>query len=344
MAESDFVVTTAPGLEGEARRELRKLLQGADAEKLPFKGNLLLHSPRERGESLDILRQATTWCVASIVPIDAAAPVGKHEDELESLLTVLPWRQLFAERQTFVIRCRRRGQHAWDSRVLKRKLGLFIERHTEAIAQLTGQTDREVGVEVYQDVAYVGLYPPDQHLVKELRRRRKYPPGQRPLNRSEHKLREALRAFALQPQPTWRALDLGAAPGGWTKVLAQQVHHVVAVDPGDLDAEVARQANVRHLRCRAQDLDAEAVGPVDLIVNDMNIDGVESAALMVAVAPLLRDGAPAVMTVKFPDRRWRQHLRETAERLREGYKVVASRHLPHNRNETTLLLRRTATP
>ena len=339
MAPSEFIVTTAPGFEGEARRELRRLVPDAEAVNLPMRGNVHLVSPLPRDETLALLRDAHTRCVARVVPVDGLARLGKDPASLDALRTALPWGQLLAPGQTFVVRCKRRGTHQWDSRDLKRALGTFLEQTTGAQPKLVGQTDREVAVEIYQDTAYVGVNEPSAPVCKELVRKRKYAPGTRPLNRAELKLREALEAFGIEPGAAWRALDVGAAPGGWTKVLAETVAEVVAVDPAALDPAVAALPNVRHLRCRAEGLDSQDVGPVDLLVNDMNIAGADSAAVMCSLADLLGDGAPALMTVKFTSGRWRRLLKDATGRLAERYDVVATRRLPHNRNETTLFLR-----
>jgi len=343
MAPSDFVVTTAPGFEGEARRELRRLLPGAEVSNLPLRGNVQLRSPLTRDETLAVLRDATTWWVARVVPVDVVVRLDKTAASLDALTAALPWEDLLPRGETFVVRCRRRGDHEWDSRELQRRLGLFLEETTGAVAQLEGEPALEVGVEVYQHLAYVGVFEPSKRLRKELRRKRKYAPGCRPLNRSELKLREALDAFDIEPAATWRALDVGAAPGGWTRVLAAVVAEVIAVDPAELDPAVAGLPNVRHLRCRAEALDADEVGQVGLIVNDMNIEGADSAALMCSLAGLLPAGGPAIMTVKFHSGRWRGLLREARERLAPCYEVVGTKRLPHNRSEATLLLRRKPT-
>ena len=342
MGPAEFVVTTAPGFEGAARRELRRLLPGAEAVNLPMCGNVRLRSPLGRAESLAALREGHTRCVARIVPVDAETRVGKDPASLEALKTALPWAERLGGGQTFTILCKRRGTHEWDSRDLKRLLGTFIEQATGAEARLVGDVDLQVSVEVFQDIVFLAVHTPAGRLTKTLETKRKYAPGQRPLNRAELKLREALERFDIALEPSWRALDVGAAPGGWTKVLAETVAEVIAVDPAELDPTVAALPNVRHLRCRAEALDAESLGPLDLVVNDMNIDGADSAEVLCTLAPLLRPGAAAVMTVKFTSGRWRGLLKEAADRLAPCYEVVAVRRLPHNRNETTLFLRRAA--
>jgi 23S rRNA U2552 (ribose-2'-O)-methylase RlmE/FtsJ len=195
-------------------------------------------------------------------------------------------------------------------------------------------------VQVYQDDAYVGVNRPDQLLEKELRRQRRYAPGERPLNRAQWKLREALATFEIELPRGGRALDLGSAPGGWAAVLAETMAEVVAVDPGSLDPSVAALPNVRHLQCRAEGLGdcRSLLAEFDILTSDMNLDPAESARIMCQLAPLLRPGAPAIMTVKYVTRQRRRHERDARLLLSAEYDHVRMRHLPHNALETTAVM------
>lgn len=72
-------------------------------------------------------------------------------------------------------------------------------------------------------------------------------------SRSAAKLEEAMLWFlgdAAERElvPGMRAVDLGAAPGGWTWQFVRRGIHVVAVDRGDLRDDLSGSALVRHLR------------------------------------------------------------------------------------------------
>ena len=58
-------------------------------------------------------------------------------------------------------------------------------------------------------------------------------------SRAYFKLEEALDLAGVGDLHGSHALDLGAAPGGWTEVLLDRGASVVAVDPGALDESVA---------------------------------------------------------------------------------------------------------
>lgn len=56
------------------------------------------------------------------------------------------------------------------------------------------------------------------------------------VSRSEFKLEEAIQTFGLRLPDGGKALDLGASPGGWTRILRQYGQEVWSVDPGALDS------------------------------------------------------------------------------------------------------------
>jgi 23S rRNA (cytidine2498-2'-O)-methyltransferase len=146
-----------------------------------------------------------------------------------------------------------------------------------------------------------------------------------------------LRKFRLTPGPG-RALDLGAAPGGWTKVLAEHGMQVIALDPAELDPRVAGMPNVSHIRQRAEDYVAD--GEFDLLVNDMYLAPDLSAAMMVKMAAYLKPGALALMTVKRVGHNPDLTLEKALPVLSTAYDLVRAKCLFHNRLEVTLLLRR----
>jgi len=334
-----LIVTCASGREGEARRELRKILGDIDARPLYMKGNLLVEVGAGTADGiLAALRSAETATIARCVPVTVKASVGPAVGHLQTLRQAAVGLVDFAEGDTFRVACKRRGDHDFSSPDVQREIGLHLEKHTPATFAFD-EPDYMLFVEIYQDIAFLGCVPRDRVLVKTITKMRKYAPGQRPLNRAEAKLREALAAFPVTVDRATRALDLGAAPGGWTKVLATQGAQVVAVDPAELAPEVAGLPNVTHFRGRAEEyLEGYPSAAFDLITNDMNCDPVESAELVRSLLPLLAPKGAVIMTVKFMTRNRRKHLRDVTGILRPHFEEFRQKHLPHNARETTLFL------
>jgi 23S rRNA (cytidine2498-2'-O)-methyltransferase len=159
------------------------------------------------------------------------------------------------------------------------------------------------------------------------------------VSRAEQKLDEALALFDLSVHPGDRVLDLGAAPGGWSYLLAERGATVTAVDPAELHALVAKHPQVDHRRLRGEVMRWEELA-FDLVVNDMSLDPADSASIMCAVAESVPPGTPAVMTIKLPTRNASRWEREARDVLASAWQVAASRHLPANRQELTWLLHR----
>lgn len=90
-----------------------------------------------------------------------------------------------------------------------------------------------------------------------------------PPSRAYLKLWEALTRIGRWPGPGEVALDLGAAPGGWTWALAQLGGQVVAVDKAAMDPAVAALPNVTIRTESAFGLEPEKQPAVDWLFSDI---------------------------------------------------------------------------
>ncbi|HET9046240.1 MAG TPA: 23S rRNA (cytidine(2498)-2'-O)-methyltransferase RlmM, partial [Casimicrobiaceae bacterium] len=167
-------------------------------------------------------------------------------------------------------------------------------------------------------------------------------------SRSAAKLAEAFVVFLGDREssllgPGMRAVDLGAAPGGWTWQLAHRGLKVFAVDNGALKGDVAIDPRVTHIR--ADGLSWRPRSPVDWLVCDIVLQPIRIAEL---VASWIADGAArhAIFNLKLPmKRRYDEVIRCRAaieSRLRPArYEyMLALRQLYHDREEVTAYLAR----
>jgi 23S rRNA (cytidine2498-2'-O)-methyltransferase len=164
--------------------------------------------------------------------------------------------------------------------------------------------------------------------------------GDDQVSRSEFKLEELFQTFPVELPAHGLAVDFGAAPGGWTRIIRQRGLEVLAVDPGDLDPRVAGDPGVRHLRTTAGEFLRADRRRLDLALNDMRMEPVLSAELMVTAARHLKRGATAVVTLKVGLSRVLATVDRCLELLAGEFEVVAARQLHHNRKEVTVLLQR----
>jgi 23S rRNA (cytidine2498-2'-O)-methyltransferase len=159
-------------------------------------------------------------------------------------------------------------------------------------------------------IAYVGLSFPGNSAAWPMGIPRLKSPRSAP-SRSTLKLEEAFLTFVDDPErdlkPGMTAVDLGAAPGGWTWQLVRRHIRVTAIDNGPLDAALLESGIVEHLK--ADGFRYRPAKPVDWLVCDM----VEQPA---RIAGLVADWAGlglcrhAVFNLKLPmKKRYEETLR-----------------------------------
>ncbi len=190
-----------------------------------------------------------------------------------------------------------------------------------------------------EGTAYLGVSATAHNLSDWAGGMRRFAREQEQVSRSEFKLLEAIEVFDLVLPARGVALDLGAAPGGWTRILRRHSQYVTAVDPGDLDPRLANDRGIRHKRMTAEAYLAHEPDQFDVIVNDMRMDAKDSARLMVGYARQLYAHGWALMTVKLAEKKRRTTLDQALAILQEAYTIAGARHLFHNRSEITVYLR-----
>lgn len=163
------------------------------------------------------------------------------------------------------------------------------------------------------------------------------------VSRAERKLLEAFEVFSIDLSNASSALDLGAAPGGWSHVLASRGLRVAAVDPAELDPECLKNPSISHFRKTVQEFLVSYRGNAfSFIANDMRMDAISSCKIMNQAASLVEKGGQAIMTLKLPVLEPRKILAELAKAraiLEESYSMGGLRQLFHNRMEVTCWLR-----
>jgi 23S rRNA (cytidine2498-2'-O)-methyltransferase len=198
-----------------------------------------------------------------------------------------------------------------------------------------------VSVLCHDDLAYVGASDAAANLSDWAGGAQRFREEPGMISRAEFKLLEALSVFGLALPERGHALDLGASPGGWTRVLRGRGLRVTAVDPADLHASLMRDREVRHVRRWAEAFLDETRERFDVLVNDMRMDALASAQIMLRAAEVLTPGARLIMTLKLPERGGRAKALRAIDLLATRYDVTGARQLHHNRSEVTLALRDT---
>lgn len=158
------------------------------------------------------------------------------------------------------------------------------------------------------------------------------------ISRAEFKLLEAIEVFNLALPVQGIALDLGASPGGWTRILRKRGLSVVAVDPGDLAESLRNDPGISYHRQLVQQYLPTCHDRFDLIVNDMRMDATDSAKNMIAASEYLTENGLAIMTLKLPSKGVKNVMNRAIAMLENYYQIIGIRNLFHNRQEATLVM------
>ncbi len=196
-----------------------------------------------------------------------------------------------------------------------------------------------LSIVVTEDVTYVGLSLALHNLSDWAGGVRRFAREDGQISRAEFKLLEALEWFKIDLQPGQLALDLGAAPGGWTRVLRQKDLDVTAVDPAHLAFALQADGQVHHLAITAEEYLEMSPERFDVIVNDMRMDARDSARLMVSYADHLFADGWGIMTFKLPAENRESALDHGLNILKRPYQIVGVRQLFHNRSEVTVVMK-----
>lgn len=164
------------------------------------------------------------------------------------------------------------------------------------------------------------------------------------ISRAENKLLEVLEIIKKNYQinlKSKKALDLGAAPGGWSKVLLDNGITVTAVDPAKINLKLFDYTNFRHYNGTAQQfLQEGTLEEYDLVVNDMKMNGVASFKIMDDLYKILPNGCLYIMTLKLPQNKHQSHTMKVLEKIPRKYRIILARRLSYNRNEITIVFQK----
>lgn len=337
----ELLVTFQPGFELLAERDVHhpQVKGRIQAQLMP--GVWWITGP------LEPAAMATQWvsegalAVRHCHPVDLTLDAGLSLEEVVLALKPL-WKNLPGQArvsvQTRVVGAPRQGFKAYDlndaCEVALRELrpDLVYDRKEPRYVVSIGLGDKHIFAGVSAVKLNLSPWPGGEA---------RYHGGADSLSRAKKKLMEAFDIFeggTLEDGEERWALDLGAAPGGWSQYLLECGYEVVAVDPALLDWRLD-SPKLRHERCTAEMyFERNPRACFDLIVSDMRIDARDGARLLCEMTRHLEADGVIVSTLKLPEQGYLKPLDGALKMLRECFDVKV-RQLFHNRHEVTVLLR-----
>jgi 23S rRNA (cytidine2498-2'-O)-methyltransferase len=360
-----LIVTAHPEFMDVAFDELKRFDSSLHSLELLAPGILLCGFPQASP-----LQNATTLMrltaeqrpifVRHLAPVQAIVNLSNTEDDIGELALVianLPRFTMLERGQRFAVQTRivQTGSEPTLAGPNKRAYssGHVNQLIAAAIAEKTGTVESikkpQVVVSLLSttEKGYAGISLAKDNLSDWPGGARHFAQTSEQISRSEFKLLEALEVFGVTlPSKGW-ALDLGAAPGGWTRLLLEAGMSVVAVDPAKLDSCLAGHPRLEHYRGFARMYLEESIKrgrKFDVITNDMRMDAREAGRLLVEASACLRTDSFIISVLKLPHATLEidplKNLKEALRLLNKHFGIVEARQLFHNRQEVTVLTAR----
>jgi len=330
----------------EFRTQVMKELAVIDAKQRKRFTDLisLVESPLEGIEANQKLLASKPVFIRHIFPVlaEGIATADKDETCARILEAVVPFCKI-APGEGFAVQCRLRGTELdWTAKDVE----VFIGKHFDALGGIPVFADKRIinediwiiSIFLYGNQFYAGFSRASQNLSSHSDEHRVLSRDSREISRAEKKLKEAINAFHIEVAGNGNALDMGASPGGWTKVLADYGFHVSAVDPGDLHESLRSHPRIKHYKARVENVRFDI--PFEIIVNDMNVDPQITAEIMNNLAERLVSKGLAIVTLKLPFSDVDRSVRESLAILDKEYTLLHLRNLSHNRSEITAVIQR----
>jgi len=340
---SQFIVTFTPYFKKSVVKELYAIDDSVSVTRVFSDGIILIDSLKDKKEFIIELLRKNSIFIKHIMPVMVGGKISGELDKdkqilLQSATNIAP----LALREKFAIQCRIvSGGLDYSSKDIEVFLGQDFYRRGGVPSFSDNEIKNEdisiISIFINKDEYYIGFSNSRENLNFHCDEYRVCSKEGRKISRAENKLKEALAKFNIKLDENGVALDIGAAPGGWTNILVDYGFDVVAVDPGDLHSDLQNHPKVKHYKCRIENLIFDNY--FDIIVNDMNVDPNITAEIMNSLSPMLKEGGIAIVTIKLPNNP-EKGISEAIQIMGDKYDILETKSLFHNRQEVTTLIKK----
>ena len=336
-----YVGTANPGFAPYAMEELRRRIQGTKVSGLaPGETFSFTTGDHDPALLLKDLRRKEPIFLRHLFPIEAEndvmnSPV-KTAEVLKAYAATLGDR-VKGSKIAIQVRKEQNSPFPYTSAEGRDVIIPTIQEHGgEAVAR---EADWIVSIYATKKKIYMGCSIPRDNLSDWPGGAVRFRKDEGLISRAAFKLLEAERAFNLPLDQFSNALDLGAAPGGWTSVLLERGLKVTAVDPAEMDPSLELHPRLRHMRRNAADV-SFAPGSFDLLVCDMSWDPHHTCRIVSELAPVLSAGGSGIITLKLMYRKPFQSIQDLMEDYGHEFDIRMVKQLFHNREEVTMWVKR----
>ncbi len=338
MPHQPIAFSTDPDYFAAAHRELAMAFPGSTVERLGPDLGRLTGGPDELPALLDRLRELPVVFVRHLMREVTTLPLNSVRRDKQSVSKAVI--DLVPAGTPLAVQIWSSGESPLAYGAEELWHHLFDEFGRRGSAVTRSGADSTLGLAITGGGIVVGLTPPLDGYADWPGGRIRLRRDEGQISRAEFKLEELLALGVVSLPDHGVAVDLGAAPGGWTRILRRSGLRVIAVDPGTLDERLDADDGITHIPRTAAPFLARNADPIDLVVNDMRMVPAMSVDLMLAASRHLARGNLGIMSLKLTPHFAVETVDRALAALSQAYEVVFARQLYHNRNEATVVVRR----
>ncbi|WP_127584533.1 SAM-dependent methyltransferase [Paenibacillus koleovorans] len=337
---SSFIATSNRGFSLYAQDEIRRLFPGAKCTELSRDEVFLVRLPIAREAAIARMTglQEPIF-VRHLQPVDFERnniQSGEQADDtMQDALEALP---RFRHGAKLALQLRKQEGLELSAELSElRQTAADRLNARDGIVSVARDSDLILSMFWTADSLYAGVSAPEHNLSDWSGGAIRFQREENQISRAKFKLLEAEQEFELHFEAYEFALDIGAAPGGWTSLLLERGMRVTAVDPGEMHPSLLHNPQLTILRKNAGDVSFPA-GAFDLLVCDMSWSPRQMAKLLMPLLDSLRTGGTAIVTLKLMHGKPFQTVKDTSREFAAQLELVRAKQLFHNRDEVTLFL------
>jgi 23S rRNA (cytidine2498-2'-O)-methyltransferase len=300
----------------------------------------LIQTSATHREVADKLRDNPPIFLRHIQPVDVELTIDRTRNDLEALIAFIQERTEFTAGEKVATQVRKvsTAKFEYTPYGVKETLDqMLVQIHN--VEPVVQGPDKIISIYLTADKLFYGVSSPEDNISDWSGGMVRFQKEEGQVSRAKFKLLEAEETFDLDLSEFRHALDVGAAPGGWTSLLLDRGLQVTAVDTGDLHPSLLEDPNLTYLKKNASEVRFDD-GTFDLLVCDMSWSPKQMAKLVSDLLGALESGGTAIVTVKLMHKKPFQTVKETVAAFGEEMELLRAKQLFHNREELTLYLKK----
>ena len=337
MGNSTFIITASAQYLSQGLSELQEADGSVRAVKLLDNGIAIIETEQEKPGFIRLIKIKSPVFIRHINAVDYIIDI--KEAGLQKIAETVGKYAGMAPGQRIAVQVRKgSGDYPYSPLDVKNAVDAVLAESIAAVPEIK-EPEQIISILLCGEKCYIGLGTPDENISAWSGGMMHFKKSENDISRAKYKLMEAIAVFHIDMRSFRSALDLGAAPGGWTSVLLEHGLQVTAVDTGDMDDRLYKYPGFRFIKTNASELEL-AKDSFDLLTSDVSWNPKNTARLIVNASEYLKAGGTAVVTLKLMGDNVRKTIKEVLVLYKEVFEILEVRQLFHNRDEVTLYLRK----